>query len=1037
MDIPYLFDQRLVLRTPRFPLTEQVNRIDFTTLLQDNAFLEALYLASPVLHDECIKWREGLITNKKDIDKLVRSVSKYYLRMSSRCTPFGLFSGCAVVEWSKEGTSIVVSDKNIDRHTRLDMHYLCALAQRLAKLPGIKENLRYFPNNSIYSIGDELRYVEYTYKNGKRRHQISAVTGAETVTRVLRSATNGATMKEMVGWLTDGEITTEEATVFIEQLMEAQLLVNELEPAITGKEFLFQIIAVLDNIDQQQESIQKILPVLRQIGTLLKELDKTAGNNVTLYRDIMQILDLLGVKYEENKLFQTDTVKLVSGKGVDESIQEKLTAGLEALNKLTIAKPNEHLQSFTRRFYERYEDKEMPLLEVLDIETGIGYLDNGGGSIMPLIRGMHSVEKTRDKNIPWGKLETMLHNKLMDAYARKSNIVEFQDEDLAKLNANWNDLPPSISVMFRLIDNQDNVFIESVYGSSAANLLGRFAHADERINEMVCDITNQEQAQDPDIVYAEIIHLPESRAGNVLLHPVFRNYEIPYLAKSSLDKANQIDVQDLYVSVRNNKVILRSGRLNKRVIPRLTTAHNFSIDALPVYQFLGDLQLQDRRSQLVFNWGNLQTQHRCLPRAIYKNTILHLARWSFTWSEVKHLAELENESLSAAVKKFRDEWNLPQCMVLADGDNELLVDFESPSMLAVLLDTVKNRPVFMLREFLNDQQLVTNGNGDAYVNQIVAVLKKTAPSHANATTLKQKQSSEQIPEKFTLGSEWLYYKLYCGLKSADKILEEAIKPLTEELQARGITDKWFFIRYTDPGFHIRLRFHLPDVQKTGDVINLVRTYLEPYQEDGYIWKMQTDTYARETDRYGANTISLAETFFYHDSKALLEMLYNTYGDEREELRWMWGMRSIEELLVVFKLSLAEKLALLDHLKDVFATEFNVDKTIKLQLNDRYRNNKKRIDLIMNKELSPENDIYPLIEILNNKSQAIQPLAEEILMLKESGRLKVSLPDLLSSYIHMILNRIIPSNPRKHEMVIYDFLSRYYQSAIARQKATAI
>ena len=38
---------------------------------------------------------------------------------------------------------------------------------------------------------------------------------------------------------------------------------------------------------------------------------------------------------------------------------------------------------------------------------------------------------------------------------------------------------------------------------------------------------------------------------------------------------------------------------------------------------------------------------------------------------------------------------------------------------------------------------------------------------------------------------------------------------------------------------------------------------------------------------------------------------------------------------------------------------------------------------------------------------------------------------------MILNRITTANPRKHEMVIYDFLSRYYQSAIARQKATAI
>jgi thiopeptide-type bacteriocin biosynthesis protein len=1037
MDIPYLFDQQLVLRTPRFPLTEQVGRIDFTALLQDNAFLEALYLASPVLHDECIKWREGLITGKKDIDKLVRSVSKYYVRMSSRCTPFGLFSGCAVVGWSKEDTSVVVDDTAMGRHTRLDMHYLCALAQRLAQLPGIKENLRYFPNNSIYSIGDELRYVEYTYKNGRRRHQISALTGAESVTRVIRSAANGATMSEMVNWLMDDEITAGEATVFIEQLMDAQLLVNELEPAITGKEFLYQIIEVLEHIDQQQESIKTVLPVLRETVMQLKALDAVAGNEVTRYRSLMSILDKLGVKYEENKLFQTDMIKHVSGSGVSEAIQTQLTEALDVLNRFTIAKPGENLRSFARRFYERYEDREMPLLEVLDTETGIGYLDNGGGSIVPLIGGISSGEKAKDKNIAWGKLETLLHNKLMDAYAQRSNVVELKEEDIAKLSANWDDLPPSLSVMFRIVNGDNNIYIESVGGSSAANLLGRFAHADEQINDMVCNITEREQALDPDVAYAEIIHLPESRVGNILLHPVFRGYEIPYLAKSSLDKSKQIDVQDLYVSVKNNRVILRSGRLNKQVIPRLSTAHNYSNNALPVYQFLCDLQLQEKRPGLFFNWGNLQIQHRFLPRVIYKNTILHLARWSFAWNEVKHLAALEKEQLLEGVAQFRNQWNLPQYMVLADGDNELLVDFENEAMVVVLLDAIKNRAVFMLREFLNEQQQVTNGHGTAYVNQFVAVLNKTTASYVTAGKLKATSDAAPIPDKFTLGSEWLYYKVYCGIKSADKILEEAIRPLTEALEARGFTDKWFFIRYTDPGFHLRLRFHLPDIQKTGEVINLIRQYLEPYQEDGYIWKMQTDTYVRETDRYGANSIALAETFFYQDSKALLEMLYNTYGDERESLRWLWGMRSIEELLVVFKLSLPEKLALVDQLKDMFAAEFNVDKTIKLQLNDKYRNNKKMIDLIMNKEMSRDEEIYPLIELLEQKSQALQPVADEILLLKEKGKLKVSLPGLLSSYIHMILNRIITANPRKHEMVIYDFMSRYYQSAIARQKASAI
>src|SRR5688572_33246336 len=129
MNTAYAFDKRLVLRTCRYPVTESTRQIDLHVLLHDGAFMEAVYLASPVLYEECIKWRDGHITAKKDIDKITRSLSKYYTRMSSRCTPFGLFSGCAVVNWNYEQpTAVTVSSASISRHTRLDMHYLCALS---------------------------------------------------------------------------------------------------------------------------------------------------------------------------------------------------------------------------------------------------------------------------------------------------------------------------------------------------------------------------------------------------------------------------------------------------------------------------------------------------------------------------------------------------------------------------------------------------------------------------------------------------------------------------------------------------------------------------------------------------------------------------------------------------------------------------------------------------------------------------------------------------------------------------------------------
>ena len=99
-------------------------------------------------------------------------------------------------------------------------------------------------------------------------------------------------------------------------------------------------------------------------------------------------------------------------------------------------------------------------------------------------------------------------------------------------------------------DERDSIiYLSSAGGSSAANLLGRFCHSDDSLFKYVKNITENEQNNNKDIVFAEIVHLPESRTGNILLRPQLRAFEIPYLAKVSVPKENQIPLDDLYISV--------------------------------------------------------------------------------------------------------------------------------------------------------------------------------------------------------------------------------------------------------------------------------------------------------------------------------------------------------------------------------------------------------------------------------------------------------------------------------------------------------
>ena len=154
--------------------------------------------------------------------------------------------------------------------------------------------------------------------------------------------------------------------------------------------------------------------------------------------------------------------------------------------------------------------------------------------------------------------------------------------------------------------------------------------------------------------------MPESRIGNILLRPVLRNYEIPYLGKSAMPVENQIQVADLMVSVKNGKIILRSQKLNKEIIPRLSTAHNYSFNALPVYQFLCDLQTQHfEKSGFGFNWGSLSTSYKFLPRAEYKNVILARAKWQLLKSDLQVLLDDKNpDYLKNIAEYFEDIFDI-------------------------------------------------------------------------------------------------------------------------------------------------------------------------------------------------------------------------------------------------------------------------------------------------------------------------------------------------------------------------------------------
>ena len=75
----------------------------------------------------------------------------------------------------------------------------------------------------------------------------------------------------------------------------------------------------------------------------------------------------------------------------------------------------------------------------------------------------------------------------------------------------------------------------------------------------------------------------------------------------------------------------------------------------------------------------------------------------------------------------------------------------------------------------------------------------------------------------------------------------------------------------------------------------------------------------------------------------------------------------------------------------------------------------------------------MLAILDQRSESVRPLIKMIIDYYEHNDVIPDLKSLISSIIHMSMNRIFMSRQRMHEMVIYDFLFRHYKSAIARDR----
>ncbi|MDQ3982025.1 MAG: lantibiotic dehydratase [Actinomycetota bacterium] len=990
---------------------------------------DAVFVASPRIAELLDRWLRGPAESADR--KVEHALVRYFSRMTARATPFGLFAGCSSGRVGA-ATLLQLGDRgDYRRHTRLDMEYLSALVDELERDAEVRALLEYRPNSSLYSRGGKLTYAEARTDEGGRSHYLVAVEDSDYLRRTVERASSGALPHELSEALVDGDVSLDEARSFVEELIDGQVLVSELTPPVTGDEPIDALIPTLE----RYPVTAKAGATLHEARAALGEIDSCGiGVEPAAYLEVAAALKNLPAKVEPSRLFQVDMIKPAPALSLGPRVVEEIARAVQILHRISgRTNRDDALARFRNAFRDRYGEREVPLLEALDEELGIGFEASATPSAeaSPLLAGLPFPTTARDDLAPWRRREQFLLGKVVEATRAARDEIALTAQDLEELAVDSPPLPKAFSVGVTIaaasetdVDRGDfELLFRGLYGPSGGRLIGRFCHADPEQHALLREHLEQEEALHPGVAYAEIVHLPEGRLGNILLRPVLRSYEIPYLGRSGAAQDRQIPVQDLWVSVNAERIVLRSERLDREVRPRLTSAHNYSWRSLGVYRFLCALQEQGSCGGLQWDWGVLEGAP-FLPRVRVGRIVLVRASWLLTQRDIGALDEAERERWD----DWRRERSMPRVVALADADNELIVDWDNALSVHSFLALVRKRPLVRLVEAWPDEdELIVTGPEGRFRHEILIPF---VSSRATASTAAVAPRGSRIKRSFPPGSEWLYAKLYTGTATADAVLREEIRRLTRSWVDARAVESWFFIRYGDPQWHLRLRLHGEPERLTHEVLPQLQAVAGDLLEAGTIWSFQLDTYEREVERYGGpEGVELVEQIFHADSEACVGILTMISGDAGMDARWRLTLRGCDLLLDDFGFSLQEKSAVMRSLRDAFAAEFGASGDLKRHVGARYRREKLALDALLEGHAAP--GIEAALRLLHERSSSVRRQAQGLREAGERGLLSRPLGDIASSVVHMHANRLLRSAARAQEMVIYDLLDRLYMARAKR------
>jgi len=870
-------EEQFLVRAATFPRRasdsselEPSNSEILNSAIKNLVFLECVAVASPSLRESLTQWESSSpsFSNARCL-KLTDSVLKYMLRTRSRPTPFGLFAGVGSGRFSNHSSVSFGASRS---STKLDHEWLGAVIQ---KLETDRETLLYLTVVGHPALGTRAGRLVHPWPPTKSEDKEAPVEHSLKATAAVR-----AVLSHVGSPLPVSKLLTRLREAYVNvpalaweklvlELVTQDVLVTNLRPLLNGQDELSALLKILAGIDTPVA--QKVAGVLRRVVNLRRVYDHTPlGEGEKVFDQMVSELRSIREQVTPLHIDLAFNLEIQMSNQVKQELEQALTV-LWRLSEDRLGSRN--LRAYHNDFLERYgQSRLVPLLELIDEDRGLG---SPAGLLWPLTSDESSPPQAED-----GKRARLLSALAVDPSSLEKREVEVTEEIVSRLERvepNLQHAPFDAELYVQLVaasvSEVDQGSYRMVIGPNPGTHFGGATSG--RFHDLLQPYERPLRRNDRTTDTLACVYMPRSpRAANVANTPVNADFVLNANSFSDPIRSGAVPVgfESVLVGADENGLYIVNAITGRRMRPVAHHVLDPRSQAPNAIRLLLEIGLEGVRPWEPFSWG--PAEHLpFLPRVRSGRVILRSAQWRP--DELIAAANLEVSQWDEQLSRWISYWNVPSLLLAVANDNRILLDLLNPQHRRLLRSLLKRGEAVILYEQPGGEGIedswLRSETGDSHVSEFVVTLSGLrSPLEFSPIITNQLAAA---PKRFSLTGEWLYLKLFVSHKRQNEVLTQFIAPLVAKLRNENFVDQWFFLRYSENGAHLRLRFHGEAGKILRDVQPIVNEEITKLKAAGLVSRGEFCEYEPEWQRYGGPELQPAlHDFFQADSDMSISVI---------------------------------------------------------------------------------------------------------------------------------------------------------------------